>query len=198
MLNWIKLTKDSVYSFEINKNQFASSDDVNWVIIQYCCHWSKIITLLSISSRNIQMNWHVAEVGKILKTIIIMLTIGLILSFSKKAIALKHWRWNTTCECAGTQLVIPQSLCKSLGQCIYWIAFSLLGFSRDHPNFGCLCWYKVHQKQHDIHISADDQHSFNSLIGSLTRMEYQPCVSLFMVSLQFDFAARWPRICSIG
>ena len=103
----------------------------------------------------------------------------------------------TTCERVEVQQVVHQRLCKSLRQCMYLIAFSIICYFRDHPHFCCLCWYKVDQKQHDICISADDQYSFVSLVGGLIRMEYQPGVRLFMVSLKFDFAPScWSRMFS--
>ena len=59
------------------------------------------------------------------------------------AMATKHWSYVLTCECMKAHQVIPQRLCKSLRQCMYWIAFLLICFSTDHPHFCCLCWHKV-------------------------------------------------------
>ena len=59
------------------------------------------------------------------------------------AMATKRSRCITTCDRVEAKQVIPQRFCKSLRQCIYWIAFPLLCCSRDHPHFCCLCWYKV-------------------------------------------------------
>ena len=59
------------------------------------------------------------------------------------AMATKRLRCVTNCERVEAQQVIPQRFCKSLRQCLYWIAFPLLCCARDHPHFCCLCWYKV-------------------------------------------------------